>query len=182
MRTVAVIAWVILGMAGCVSLSMDVSNHKEWWGGYERGHEYVLLKNVFLLTDYSKEFFLVPDRSVRRCAGIKAAPESIEAFKKNPDQVRKKFEEKWKHYEDKVLGIVEAGTKIKCVRLEKMDGISIWWGFVSGLDIFGKILDGPFADYEVNLQDVSTFACRGVECDHDLILFKPDPRLLRLSR
>ena len=179
MRVFSIIVFVILGTEGCASLSMEVSNHSQWWGGYERSHEYVLLKDVFLLTDNTKKFFLVPDRSIYRCAGIMPAPESIREFKKNPDQIRKKFEDKWKPYDNiKVLGVVEAGTKIKCLRVDKVVGISIWWGFVSGLDIYGKILNGPFANCEVNLQDVSTFACRSLECDDDLILYKPDPRLL----
>ncbi len=40
-------------------------------GGYEYKQGYVLLKDVFLLTDDTKKFFLVPDRSVIRNAGIK---------------------------------------------------------------------------------------------------------------
>ena len=161
-------------------LLRDVSYHKEWWGGYEYKQEYVLLKDVFLLTDDTKKFFLVPDRSVPRNAGIKSAPDSLEEYRNNPNQIGKVFEEKWKDTTGgKVLGVVDAGTRIKCIRLEKISGISIWWGNVSSLHIYGEIINGPFADFEVNMQDVSAICnCSGQDYDSDLILFKPDPRLL----
>ena len=167
-------------MGGCVSFSRDVSYHKEWWGGYEYKQEYVLLKDVFLLTDNTKQFFVVPDRSVQRNSGIKSAPESIQEYRNSPNQIGKVFEDKWKDTKgNKVIGVVDAGTIIKCIRLEKISGFSIWWGNVSNLEIYGEVIDGPFADYEVNMQDVSAICdCCGQDCDNDLILFKPDSRLL----
>jgi len=174
------IFFVIFSIEGCVSYSSDVSNHREWWGGYEYKQEYVLLNNVFLLTDDTKKFFLVPDRSVLKNAGIKSTPKSIEEYRNSPNQIGKNFEDKWKDTKsNRVIGVVDAGTRIKCIRLEKLDGISIWWGFVSGLDIYAEILDGQFANYEVNVRDVSTFNCFDGNCDNDPILFKPDSRLLK---
>ena len=174
------VAFIILDIQGCVSFTRDVSHHKEWWGGYVYEQEYVLLKDVFLLTDNTEKYFLVPDKSVFRYAGIKSAPESVEDYRNSPKKIEQAFEDEWKDtIGNKILGIVDAGTRIKCVRLEKLNGFSIWWGFENGIEIYGKIIDGPFTNFEVNMQDVSTFNCCGRDCDNDPILFKPDSRLLK---
>jgi len=169
----------ITGCAGC-STSRNVSANKEWWGGYNNNQEYVLQKSVFLLMNDTKNYFIVPDKSVPRSAGIMSAPDSIAEYLKNSDEVTRKFEAEWRGYSDtKVVGVIYEGTRIKTHRLEKMYGLSFWWGFESGLDIYGKILDGKFAGHEVNMQDVSTFLCCGSGCDDDPILYKPDQRLLK---
>ena len=175
------LAFLFFCLGGCASFSKDISYRKECWGGYEYNQEYVLLKDVFLLTDDTKKFFLVPDSSVLRSCGIKSAPKSIKEYRNNPNQIGKVFEDEWKDTTgNKAIGVVDAGTRIKCVRLEKISGISIWWGYENYLDVYGEIIDGPFADFEVNLQDVSAkFNYCGQDCCNDLNLFKPDSRLLR---
>ena len=129
---------------------MDVSDHQEWWGGYKYEQKYVLLTDVFLLSDNTKKFFLVPDKSVLRYAGIKPAHESVTDYRNSPKKIEQVFEDEWKDtLGNKILGVVDAGTKIQCVHLEKLNGFSICWDFENDIEIYGEILDGPFTNFEV---------------------------------
>jgi hypothetical protein len=166
-------------IGGCVGFSRNVSHVTEWWGGYEYNKEYVLLRDVFLLTDNTKKYFLVPEHSMPRFGGIKVAPESIKEYNSNPNKVGYSFEQYWKDTSgSKVIGVVDAGTKIKCILLEKYSGFSIWFGFGGGLDIYGQIINGPFSNHKVDMRDVSIYFYYSPDRKDDPILFKPDPNLL----
>ncbi len=88
----------------------DVSNRTELWGGYERGAIYELLMDVFL-ADYKHYSFgpaLAPGtEEIGKLGGEWGGPTTAEEYKANPAR--------WPD----VTGIVDAGTRLRCVKLCK---------------------------------------------------------------
>ena len=150
--------------------SKDVSNDKSKWGGYEKDAVYELEHNVYLLEkgkDKKKYYTLSVPRELRECSGyiaIYSVP-SFDEYKWNKDY----YEKRGQHYMD-IVGIVEKGTVLHCVKLIESGNLN-----VSGIDIYAEILEGKFKGYEVTLRSISCFN----DCDMGpVIKYKPEPNLL----
>jgi len=140
----------------------DVSHKESLWGGYEPGATYEVLMDVFLEKKQggTTKPVLTPPGEVYQVAGLYNAPDSVPAYNSNSDA--------W----PEVVGIVEAGTRI-CTAEVRKRGALLWGSWVY---VLAEILDGPNKGRIVDITDLSVFAD---EKHDDLILNKPDPRLLR---
>ena len=140
----------------------DVTQKEEYWGGYKFGQRYELLMDVFLeqVKDWSERLVLTPPGQLHQCAGLYSAPETVSEYKENPGG--------W----PEVVGIVSAGTQLKCKMLRKHG--TLMWG--SSITIFAEILDGPYKSQIVDIEDLSTMIDKEYR---GCILDNPDPRILR---
>jgi len=127
----------------------------------------------------SKRLALTPENDFYQKAGLYMAPPMIESYEKNPQESIKYDYGSFVSVVD-VVGIVRKGTLIKCCRIEKQSGYSWWYGSISGVSYRASISNGPYSGKEVNIEDLS--ATTKSKEDDDLLLRKPDSRLLMLTQ
>jgi hypothetical protein len=184
---------VCLSLAGCARVTHRVSTERvEHWGAYEPGAEYELLMDVFLLrpdseieyyTDTGKwrnkpsqRLALVPPGEVPQRAGLYTSPKSIMAYEKDPEgAVQRTYGSGTIVFYDDVVGIVRAGTRLRCVRLDRHLGGSFMTGAGIWHTLYAEILDGGFAGKVADIEDLGRLRKRPWEGHYER---EPDPRIL----
>ncbi len=153
---------LLMGLDMLLAHNKDVTQKEDYWGGYEFGQRHELLMDVFIeqVKDWSDRSVLTPPSQLPQCAGLYSAPNSITEYQEKPGD--------W----PEVVGIVSAGTQLKCKMLRKHG--TLMWG--SSITIFAEILDGPYKSQIVDIDDLSTMIDKEYR---GCILKKPDPRILR---
>jgi len=155
---------------GCVPGFMftyvtDVSVQNELWGGYEKNGIYKLKYSMFLRTRENvptpnKDVLVPPKQTVKGvCNLYYSSPKTIGDYEINRG--------KWKD----VVGIVKAGTEIKCTKILKYHTV----GYGDSIYIFAVILSGKYSNIEVEISDLSlTYRDKKT----NLFLHSPNPELL----
>ena len=155
----------------------DATENLELWGGYQPETEYVLVRDVFLQGTSAdmagRRLVLVPEGESGLGIRFESAPETVAAFREDPEQAVKDAG----LWFQKVHGIVEKGTKLRTMKLEHHQGWSAFFGSVQTLTPYAEILDGEFAGKKVDLSDVSWFF--GKKEDFGVIRYKPEEKLLQ---
>lgn len=158
---------IIAGLQGCCSTG-DVSDRDALWGGYKRGEVYTLHNfDVFLMQRApilglgGHMMFVAPSSINLPGPRLLDAPESIEAWRSGNFAPQ---------HTSRVVGVVQKGTRIQAARLDLVKQWSPMFGSTTGLDIWGEILDGPFAGRMALLVSLSDFAGRSPD---GLILYEP---------
>ena len=86
-------------------------------------------------------------------------------------------------YKVDVIGIVRAGTKIRCDQLLRHSAYTVWYKKQIDYTVYGTILDGRFAGTLADIDDISTFcnvtqqACDPRDAQGKIRRF-PDGRIL----
>lgn len=140
----------------------DITQKEGYWGEYKHEQKFELVMDVFLeqVKNWSERLVLTPPGQLQQCAGLYSVPETTAEYKENPGN--------W----PEVVGIVNAGTQIKCKMLRKHG--TLMWG--SSITIFAEILDGPYKSQIVDIEDLSVMIDKEYR---RCILDKPDPRILK---
>jgi hypothetical protein len=145
---------------------VDVSNRKKLWGEYDPEATYVLDIPVYMTRSKrrSVDAALVPPR------GQGEGNDLGILLYRSPGTIKylEKLEDRW----PKGVGIVERGTRVKCVRIMAERSLATFNSFP-----VGQILDGPHAGELVDLKDVSQYCPR--QTDDDVCL-GPDPDIFTI--
>jgi hypothetical protein len=159
--------FVIAGLQGCRSTG-DVSDRDALWGGYKRGDVYTLHNfDVFLMQRPSilglggELMFVAPSSINLPGPRHLDAPETVQAWQSGNSVTQDA---------SRVIGVVQKGTRIQAARLDLVKEWSPMFGSTTGLDIWGEVLDGPFAGRKALLVSLSDFAGRSPD---GLILYAP---------
>jgi hypothetical protein len=158
---------IFAGLQGCRSTD-DVSDRDALWGGYKRGDVYTLhnfdvflMQRRFVLGLGGKTMFVAPSSINLPGPRFLDAPESVQAWQSGnfvPQSAAR------------VVGVVPKGTRIQAARLDLVKEWSLMFGSITSLDIWGEVLDGPFAGREALLVSLSDYAGRSPE---GAILYEP---------
>lgn len=158
---------IIAGIQGCSSTD-DVSDRDALWGGYKRGEVYTLHNfDVFLMQRQifpgfrGKIMFVAPSSIKLPGPRHFDAPESVQAWRSGNFEPQDA---------SRVVGVVQKGTRIQAARLDLVKEWSPMFGSTTSLDIWGEVLDGPFAGREALLLSLSDFAGRSPD---GVVLFEP---------
>jgi hypothetical protein len=170
-----------LCLSGCFNISTNVSDNAALWGQYEYKKEYVLMVDVFLINTEEGLFSrpaLVPAhsfKSERRRANLFSAPYSIQDYESDPQGAVVIDYGSWKRVIN-VIGIVRAGTVIRCKLLKNNQGYSWYFGSYKNLLFpFAEIMTGNFAGEIVDIRDVSVYC----DVSEGITSYRPDKTILR---
>jgi hypothetical protein len=133
---------------------VDVSNRKKLWGEYEPEATYVLDIPVYMIRAKRRSIdaALVPPRGQGEGNHL-----GILLYRSpGPVEYLEKLEDRW----PKGVGIVERGTRIRCVRILAERSFATFNAYP-----VGQILDGRHAGELVDMTDVSEFCARKTEVD-----------------
>lgn len=167
---------------GC-HITTDISDNAKLWGGYENKKEYILLMDVFLEKNKNRngELTLVPPDSQNGETGgkrIMVSPNTVEEYKRDPKGSVIKYYGETKIVID-VVGVVDAGTIIRCSSLKKVSECSIWWGCGNVLLMYGEIINGPYSGKIVHIGDLSVPYQENPNEKDSMILHRPDKYFLK---
>jgi hypothetical protein len=140
----------------------DVSEIKEFWGGYELNQKYELNRYVFLekKRDWAKKLVLVPQGNQEHLGSMLwNAPGSKEEYLANTQN--------WPD----VVGIIDEGAKVRIHKFGR-HGAPLWG---SSIYVIAEICDGPFKGKLVDIGDISLV----YNYDKDPYPLKPDSRILK---
>ncbi|MBN2311062.1 MAG: hypothetical protein JXR94_18950 [Candidatus Hydrogenedentes bacterium] len=193
------VAQAAIWLTGCVRYSYNASGNDLLWGGYERDGEYELLMDVFLMRPYHLTVIYPDlDRTLRyrsRCLALALpasfretalyfTPESVEAYREDPVAAsRVVVRTEWEPDLEEicivdVVGVVEAGTRIRPTKMRRLVDGSLLTGFAYWHTMYAEIVDGPYAGKVACMDDLSTIIPR-TSLEPKARLTKPHPRVLR---
>lgn len=160
-----------------ITYTHDVSDKTRLWGVYDPQKTYVLVRDVFLIrTDLG--LILIPESSYRRSLGRhNLAPFSIQEYEKDPKGAALYRAPDMTIPLD-VIGIIRAGTRMKCIQLKETAGFSAMFGFGRFLTPYAKIIDGPHSNTIVDITDISIYYH---DKDSGLFLFMPEEGVLEVA-
>lgn len=162
-------------LMGCYNITTNVSDNAKLWGQYEFGKEYILLIDVFLRKDVGskkKDLALVPPGAFEGEPGrsrLLIAPSTVQDYQSDPMKATSAIGE------DKIVGIIKAGTIIRCALLQKHEGASLWFGSYKTLSPYAEIVNGEFVGKMVNIHDLSITS----EEINGVYTYRPDKTILR---
>jgi hypothetical protein len=169
-----------LCLSGCFNISTNVSDNAAFWGQYEYKQEYVLLVDVFLIRtdrENGNRLVLVPAYSFKSERGrvrLWSAPYSIKDYESDPQGSVVTDYGSFKSVID-VVGIVRAGTMIRCTLLEQNQGYGWYFGSYKNITPFAKIVTGSFSGEIVDITDVSVY----YDKPEGITSYRPDKTILR---
>jgi len=199
----------LAALISACSVNLSLPEDSPYWGGYKYEQVYIIEKNIFLMkSDYYGEY-LIPERNYkgRSIGRYQLAPKSIEEYKKDPvtssiyerkrNQLSKsKYEELLKKYRNdptklsaikrmhgprklNVLGIVNAGTKIKAMKITNKKSWVPGFGESERIFVYGELLTGPFSGRLVDIRDISIYYNNG---DVNKYIYKPENGLITVEK
>jgi hypothetical protein len=129
-------------ITGCLGFRQDITDNPKYKTDYTKGQIYRTKQPLFLISfDLSK-----PDTLwLHRIGGSSYVPSTTEAYSTNKAQ--------WPN----VFGIIEPGTKISIVKLQRELNFENGWEFY----VQAKVLDGIFAGKAVEVSGVSNILDEG---------------------
>ncbi len=148
--------------SGCAWYSVNIPEKDKLWGGYQYGQEYIVKRDLFLIRPHPllmpTKIALVPDNSYkgRQLGRFYAAPNSIEAYEKDPDTGARHKEDGFE-MKVHVIGVVKAGTILKVNEIKKTKAWTFYYGKTIDLTPYAKILNGPYEGKTVDITDLSIY-------------------------
>ena len=133
--------------------------------GYEDGAVYELQQDVFIMASDSgverKEGYLVPPSSKKAPPRIFSSPATIESWEMGSTNLDK-WNGEWARSigipdAERIVGIVRQGMRLKFLHMNRSINISVWFGYSRYDSPIAKILDGEYADWNVDIADVSNW-------------------------
>lgn len=132
--------------------------------GYEDGAVYELRQDVFIMASDSsikrKEGYLVPP-STKAPPRKFSSPPTIESWEKGLINLDR-WNGEWARTNDypdaeRIIGIVRQGTHVNFMYMNGFISLSVWFGYSRYDSPFAKILDGEYADWDVDIADISNW-------------------------
>ena len=167
---------------GGIDFVKDVSEVNDYWHGYEYQGEYILLQDVFLIQVDSgldpERLALTPEGAYRQTAGLHIAPETIEAYEKNPVLSKVIYYGDYQVQVD-VVGVVRSGTKFRCSKLYFHRNFTWFYGYQTDFAMYAIIVDGQYSNEVVDIADISTIC--GPKDNNGRIRRTPDSRIVQIA-
>lgn len=170
-------------LSGCERISkVDASNSTELWGGYAAQAIYRVKEDIFLVKlddDWEgHRYALSPEGRFRHPNRFYSVPISVEQYKQKRGQISREETISGAAYQvpTTVIGVVEAGARIRCIKLLKYYQWTWFFGEARWTMVFAEILDGQYAG---TLTDVTDLSVRIKYEKEHVAVYDPIPQLLR---
>ena len=171
-------------MSGCGRISQeDATDNPELWGGYAHQIVYRLKRDVFLLKlddDWKgRRYALSPEGRFKHPDRFYSVPESIEQYQRTQRKLSQDEIVTGRAYQipTTVIGVVKAGTHIRCTKLLRYYQWTWFFGEARGTMVFAEIMDGRYVGTVVDILDLSTRKTISFR-NKPITVYRPIPQLL----
>lgn len=176
-KTGYVLLAIACWLTACDSTSREKPN-SPLWGGFDHKTIYVLTDDVFLLSveqNRKSPFVLSPPENKKPSGRYYKAPRTIN---QPLSVVETKDDEKAAayHLHTVALGIVRKGTRLEVVEVIRERQVSWFFGAITVVTVYAKLLDGEYGGRIVDVLDISSE--QHVQ-DGGIVTYEADPAFLR---